>query len=102
MSFIWCYFRLPKTKHRPVEEIDYMPEHWVTPRDFKRYKVDEDGPKNDLAEWSSDSAHYERVSRSIPPLASTLRSAVKISVLPPLTPAWPLLAHLGPRHISHE
>ncbi|KIW65892.1 hypothetical protein PV04_08107 [Phialophora macrospora] len=50
ISFLWCFFRLPDTKHRTVEEIDYMFEHRVKTRDFKRYQIDEDALKNDLVE----------------------------------------------------
>jgi SP family general alpha glucoside:H+ symporter-like MFS transporter len=47
-SLIWCYFRLPETKHRTFEEIDYMFENKVNTRDFKGYHIDEDTLKHDL------------------------------------------------------
>ncbi|KAJ9605866.1 hypothetical protein H2200_009715 [Cladophialophora chaetospira] len=50
ISFLWCFFRLPETKHRTVEEIDYMFEHRVKTRDFKKYHIDPETLKNDLVE----------------------------------------------------
>jgi SP family general alpha glucoside:H+ symporter-like MFS transporter len=49
-SLIWCYFRLPETKHRTFEEIDYMFEHQVNTRDFKKYQIDEGALKHNLEE----------------------------------------------------
>ena len=33
--FIWCYYRLPETKHQTVEERDYLFDHKVHARKFK-------------------------------------------------------------------
>ncbi|KAG0649561.1 Maltose transport MAL31 [Hyphodiscus hymeniophilus] len=40
LSVIWCYFRIPETKGRTYNELDYMFENKVPIRDFKNYKFD--------------------------------------------------------------
>jgi MFS transporter, SP family, general alpha glucoside:H+ symporter len=50
ISVLWCYFRLPETKHRTVEELDYMFEHKVPSRQFKSYKIDPEALKHNLEE----------------------------------------------------
>lgn len=68
-TFIWSVFRLPETKHRTFEEIDYLYvldcdmyfkanvltsrhrfENKVRTRDFKGYVIDEEVLKHDLEE----------------------------------------------------
>ena len=49
-SFLWCFFRLPETKHRTAEEIDYLFEHKVPARKFKGYVIPEEDLRNDLDE----------------------------------------------------
>ncbi|KIV79738.1 hypothetical protein PV11_07283 [Exophiala sideris] len=39
IAVVWCYFRLPETKGRTFEELDYMFEARVPPRKFKDYKI---------------------------------------------------------------
>lgn len=39
LATVWCYFRLPETKGRTFEELDYMFEARVPPRKFKNYQV---------------------------------------------------------------
>lgn len=39
LATVWCYFRLPETKGRTFEELDYMFEARVPPRMFKDYKI---------------------------------------------------------------
>jgi len=50
ISFVWCFFRLPETKHRTVEEVDYLFEHKVKTKEFKGYSIDAEALKNDLVE----------------------------------------------------
>lgn len=50
ISVLWCFFRLPETKHRTFEELDYMFENKVPTRRFKGYVIDEDVLRNDLEE----------------------------------------------------
>jgi SP family general alpha glucoside:H+ symporter-like MFS transporter len=47
-SIAWCWFRLPETKHRTVEELDYMFEENVPTRKFKSFVIDPEVLKNDL------------------------------------------------------
>ena len=47
-SFIWCYFRLPETKHRTVEELDYLFDHKVNARKFKGYVITADDLRHNL------------------------------------------------------
>lgn len=49
-TFFWCVFRLPETKHRTFEEIDYLFENQVRTRDFKSYVIDPEALKHDLEE----------------------------------------------------
>ncbi|KAH8799444.1 hypothetical protein F5884DRAFT_812096 [Xylogone sp. PMI_703] len=49
-SFLWCFFRLPETKHRTFEEIDYLFEHKVPTRKFKGYVIEEDNLRHNLEE----------------------------------------------------
>ncbi|ORX37012.1 general substrate transporter [Kockovaella imperatae] len=49
-SFWWCFFRLPETKHRTVEEIDYLFENRVPARRFKGYVIDEEQLRHNLEE----------------------------------------------------
>jgi SP family general alpha glucoside:H+ symporter-like MFS transporter len=48
LSICWCWFRLPETKHRTVEELDYMFEEKVPTRKFKTYVIDAEVLKHDL------------------------------------------------------
>jgi SP family general alpha glucoside:H+ symporter-like MFS transporter len=48
LTIIWCFFRLPETKHRTVEELDYMFEQKVRTRDFRKYYIDPEVLKHDL------------------------------------------------------
>lgn len=50
LSVLWCYFRLPETKGRTVEELDYMFVHKVSTRKFKDYKTDSEALKHNLEE----------------------------------------------------
>jgi MFS transporter, SP family, general alpha glucoside:H+ symporter len=50
ISFLWCFFRLPETKYRTVEEIDYLFEHRVKTKEFRDYTIDAETLKNNLAE----------------------------------------------------
>jgi MFS transporter, SP family, general alpha glucoside:H+ symporter len=50
ISFVWALTRLPETKHRTVEEIDYMFEHRLKTREFKKYRIDTGMLKNNLEE----------------------------------------------------
>jgi SP family general alpha glucoside:H+ symporter-like MFS transporter len=50
ISVLWCFFRLPETKHRTVEELDYMFENKVPTRAFKKYVIDEEVLRHDLEE----------------------------------------------------
>lgn len=50
LSVLWCYFRLPETKNRTVEELDYMFEHQIPTRQFKNYKIDPEALKHNLEE----------------------------------------------------
>jgi SP family general alpha glucoside:H+ symporter-like MFS transporter len=47
-TMVWCWFRLPETKHRTVEEIDYMFEEKVPTRKFKGFVIDPELLKHDL------------------------------------------------------
>ena len=49
-SFLWCYFRLPETKHRTFEEIDYLFENKVPNKQFKHYVITEEDLKHDLVD----------------------------------------------------
>lgn len=49
-TFLWSYFRLPETKHRTFEEIDYLFESRVPTRQFKDYVINEEDLKRDLEE----------------------------------------------------
>lgn len=49
-SFLWCYFRLPDTKGRTFEEIDYLFEHKVPTKQFKTHVIQEEDLKENLAE----------------------------------------------------
>ncbi|KAH8703619.1 general substrate transporter [Talaromyces proteolyticus] len=40
LATIWCWFRLPETKGRTYDEMDYMFESKVPIRQFKTYKVE--------------------------------------------------------------
>jgi len=40
IAAVWCYFRLPETKGRTYEELDYMFEAGVPMRKFKDYKFE--------------------------------------------------------------
>jgi MFS transporter, SP family, general alpha glucoside:H+ symporter len=48
LSFLWCFFRLPETKHRTFEEIDYLFENKVRTCDFKGYVIEDEALKHDL------------------------------------------------------
>lgn len=48
ISVLWCYFRLPETKHRTFEELDYMFENKVPTREFKAFVIEEDELRHDL------------------------------------------------------
>lgn len=48
ISFLWCIFRLPETKHRTFEEIDYLFENKVRTRDFKGYVIDDELMRRNL------------------------------------------------------
>jgi SP family general alpha glucoside:H+ symporter-like MFS transporter len=50
LSVLWCFFRLPETKHRTFEELDYMFENKVPTRAFKGYVIEEEVLKHDLEE----------------------------------------------------
>ncbi|KIW10723.1 hypothetical protein PV08_10022 [Exophiala spinifera] len=50
ISFVWCFFRLPETKYRTVEEIDYLFEHRVKAKEFKGYTIGAETLKNNLTE----------------------------------------------------
>jgi len=41
IAVVWCYWRLPETKGRTFEELDYMFEARVPPRKFNHYKISE-------------------------------------------------------------
>jgi len=49
-SCLWCIFRLPETKHRTFEEIDYLFENKVRTRQFKNYVINEEALRDDLKE----------------------------------------------------
>jgi SP family general alpha glucoside:H+ symporter-like MFS transporter len=40
LSAVWCYFRIPETKGRTYNELDFMFENKVPIKDFKNYKFD--------------------------------------------------------------
>ena len=48
ISIAWCWFRLPETKHRTIEELDYMFEEKVPTRKFKGFVIDREVLKHDL------------------------------------------------------
>jgi hypothetical protein len=50
ISFLWCYFRLPETKGRTFEEIDYLFENHIPTRKFKTYVIQEEDLKYNLEE----------------------------------------------------
>ncbi|ETI24469.1 hypothetical protein G647_03838 [Cladophialophora carrionii CBS 160.54] len=41
IATVWCYFRLPETKGRTYQELDYMFEKGVPARKFKDYQIAE-------------------------------------------------------------
>ena len=49
-SFLWCYYRLPETKNRTYEELDYLFEKRVSARKFESYVINEEELEHDLDE----------------------------------------------------
>lgn len=50
LSVLWCFFRLPETKNRTIEELDYMFEHRIPTREFKTHQIDANALKHNLEE----------------------------------------------------
>ena len=47
-STIWCILRLPETKYRTVEELDFLFEHRVNARKFKGYVISAEDLRHNL------------------------------------------------------